>query len=314
MALSISQISAASYPAILADARKPENQWADSAFMRELERQGALKKMSFGSNIEPTLDYQRNQSGDFLATDMTPVSMAKTEVISAGAYDIAELSFSVVWSKADEAKNPTENQKINLSASLAANGITSHDDMIEENLFGTSNDGFLGLQTIVPDSGQGTVGGINAALELFWRNHTDTYLDDASDIEAQMTEAFNHASKGSGSPLTPKLLVSGAEAQALFESTQQGNQRWMKGDDLDAGFKVLAFKNARYVFSQYGGTRIYFLNPKSFQLRVSAQYFRDKGETKELENVNGFAYKIYSALQTVTTNKSRLAVLTQTAA
>lgn len=311
MALDISQMIAVSYPAVLADMRKPTNQWAESAFMRELDRQGAIVSKSLGATIEAPLDYQRNAGTDFLATDLTPTSLAKTEVLTAASYSVAELSVPIVWSKGDDAKNPEENQKIALVKALLENAINSHDDAIEEALFATTTDGFLGLATHVPTSGQGQDGGIDASTEVFWRNPVDTYAADGSDIEAVLTGLWNTAAKGSGSSLAPKLLVSGADAQALFESTQIAQQRFVDTQELNAGFKVLAFKTARYVFSQYGDDKIYGLNPKSFQLITSKQYFRDRGETREIDAANGFVSKIYSALQSITNNKSRLFVASQ---
>jgi hypothetical protein len=308
MALSISQIVAVSYPAVLADMRKPANQWAESAFMRELERQGAIERRSLGPTIEAPLDYQRNQASGFLVTDLATTSLSKTEVITSASYSVAELSVPVVWSKGDDAKNPTENQKVAFVKVLLENAINSHDDNIEEAFFAASTNGFLGLPTHIPTSGQGTDGGISAVTETFWRNPADTYLADGSDIEAVLTSLWNTAAKGSGSALAPKLLVSGADAQALFESTQVALQRFVDTQELNAGAKVLAFKTARYVFSQYGGDEIYGLNPKSFQLVCSKEYFRDRGETNEINDANGFVTKIYSALQSVTNNKSRLFV------
>lgn len=314
MALSIGQMAAASYDAVLNEARKPANQWADSTFMSTLEEMGGIKKKAFSDTLEETLDYQRNQGGDFLATDLTLTSTTKTEVLTAAQYSPAELSIPVVWSKGDDMKNPSENQKIAFVKHLLVNALETHDEMIEEALFTTSTDGFLGLQTLVPDSGQGTVGGISAATETFWRNYTDDYLDDASDIEAMLTDMHNSIAKGSGSKMTPNLLVSGSDPHALYESTLQPLQRYTSNAEGNGGFKKLAFKTASYIFSQYGGTRIYGLNTKALRLVVSSSYFRDKGEQKEFDNANGFVFKIYSGLQLVTNNKSRLGVLTQTAA
>jgi hypothetical protein len=211
----------------------------------------------------------------------------------------------------DDAKNPTENQKIALVKALLENGITSHDDLFEQMIFTTSSSGgdeFNGLDTLVPTSGNGTPGGIDASTEVWWKNYSDTYTD-ATDIEAAMTTAYNKASKGSGSTLSPKFLLSGAEPHALYESVLQSLQRFMDVSEADGGFKVLAFKNARYVFSQYGDDKIYFLNPKSYKLVMSKQYFRDKGNTQEIPDQNAFVFKIYSAGQAITNNKSRLAVL-----
>jgi hypothetical protein len=311
MALSISQIVASSYPAVVNAMKKPTNQWSESSLMKELNRQGGIVSKSFGPTIEVTLDYQRNVGTDFLATDMTATSLAKTEVLTAASYAVAELSVPIVWSKGDDAKNPSENQKVAFVKALLENAIESHDDAIEEALFAASTDGFLGLLTHMPVSGQGTDGGIDAAVELFWRNPQGTYLADGSDMEAILTENWNTAAKGSGSSFSPKLLVSGSDAQALFESTQQAQQRYADSNELNVGFKVIAFKTARYVFSQYGDDNVFGFNPKSVQLLTSKEYFRDRGETREMDNANAFVSKIYSALQTVTNNKSRGFVISE---
>lgn len=305
MALTIGQMAAVSYPAVLAEMRKGANQWAESALMRELERQGGIKRQSLGPTIEIPLDYKRNPGTDFLATDMTSTSLNKTEIMTSASYTVAQLSVPVVWSKMDEVQNPTENQKIALVKQLLENGINSHDDAIEEALFATTaTDGFNSLLTLFADTGQGTVGGIDSATETWWRHNATTYTG-ASDIEAGMTTAWNAAAKGSGATSVPTLLVSGSTAQAQFEGTQQALQRYVDSDEVKAGFKILAFKTARYVFSQYGGTMVFVVNPKTTQLVVSKEYFRDKGDTSEIQNANAFGFKIYSALQFVTGNKSR---------
>lgn len=306
----IGQIASVSYPAVLADKRKPANQWSESALFRAFEKMGFIDRRSLGATIEAPIDFRRNQGADFLATDLTPVSLAKTEILSTASYSIAELSIPVVWSKGDDAKNPSENQKIAFVKALLDNAIDTHDDMIEEALFATTTDGFLGFATLVPTTGQGTVGGIPAATETMWRNPADTYLADGSDIEAVLEELFLTAAKGTGAGSQPKLLVSGMEAVALFTSTQIGQQRFA-GNKADAGFESIAFKTAPFVYSQYGDDKIYGLTNRALKLVVSKQYFRDKGETRETDEANGFVFKIYSALQTITNNKSRLFVASE---
>jgi hypothetical protein len=306
MALTIGQIVAVSYPAVLAEMRKAANQWAESALLRELERQGAVERKSLGATIEAPLDYQRNPGAAF-TVDLQPTSMSKTEVLTAASYDIAEISVPILWSKKDEVQNPTENQKINLVKALLENAINSHDDLIEQYIFQTSTNGFLGFLTHIVDAGTGSDGGIDSSVNTWWRNQQATYVDD-TDIEAAFTTVWNASAKGSGSALLPTLMVSDGATQALFEGTQQANQRYVDSQELKAGFKILAFKTARYVFSQYGGTRVLFANPKNFKLVASKEYFRDRGDTQEIQNANGFVSKIYSALQTVVTNRSRLGV------
>ena len=291
--------------------RKPANQWAENAALKVLEKMGFIKRINFGENIEVPLDYRANPDIAVLVNDQDEHALLKTEVITSAVYEIAQISEPVTWTKGDDAKNPSETQKVDFVKHLLENGINSHDDLLEQHIFTASTAGGTevnGLDTLVPTSGQGTVGGIDASVETFWRNQADTYLADGSDIEAVFTELFNEASKGSGSSMGPKLLLSGSDPHVLYESQLQTLQRYSSGEVGDGGFKALKFKGVDYIFSQYGGSNVYFVNPKNFQLVVSKEYFRDKGATTPVQGQNTFYFLIYSALQMVTNNKSRLAV------
>lgn len=306
MALTIGQIAAISYTAVLNEKRKPANQWAQSSLLAEMQKQGFIVHKSLGDGVECTLDYRSNPDTEF-TTELQTLGMNKTEVITAASYDIAELSAPVKWSKKDEVQNPTENQKVNLATSLMSNAIESHDDKIETGLFATSTVGFLGYGTHISTAGTGSDGGIDSSVETWWRNQQSTYVDD-TDIEAAFTTVYNNAAKGSGATIVPTLMVSDGATQAIFEGSQQAQQRWVDTQDLKAGFKTLGFKTCRYVFSPRGGTSVFFTTPRALQLVVSKEYFRDKSETQEIQNQNGFVFKIYSALQLVTNNRSRLGV------
>jgi hypothetical protein len=151
---------------------------------------------------------------------------------------------------------------------------------------------------------------LTLSIETWWKNYGDTYTD-ATDIEATFTTAFNKASKGSGSSLQPKFMISGVAPHVMYESGLQTLQRFGDSSEADGGFKVLKFKNCDYIFSQYGGTKVYFLNSKNYQIVVSSQYFRDKGPTESVPGQNAFYFLIYSAGQSVVNNRSRLAVVDQ---
>lgn len=304
----VSQIISASYAAVVNEARQAANQWVESAFMRELERQGAVERVDFGSQIEATLDYQANPGTAFLSASMQPTSLAETEVVTSAVYSIAELSVPVTWSKKTEAQNPSTNQKIALVKQLVTNGLDSHDNAIEQAFFVTSTNGFLGLPTHMTTAGTGSDGGIDSSSDVFWKNKQATYVDD-TDIESAMTSGWNAATKGSGSKLSPTFAVSDGDTQAIFEGTQQANQRWIDTEELKAGFKILGFKTVRYVFSQFGTSTIFMGNPKNLSLKCSKTFFRDRGETQEIPNANGYTFKIYSALQFITNNRSRLAAI-----
>lgn len=276
-----------------------------------MEKQGVIKRIDMGATIEIPLDYRVNPDTAVLASDQDAASLVKTEIATSASFNVAQISVPVTWTKGDDAKNPSPNQKIALVKQLLENGINSHDDLIEQCIFTTSTAGgdeLNGLADLVSTAGTGTVGGINSTTETWWRNYADTYTD-ASDIEATFTTAFNRVSKGSGSTNQPKFMISGSAPHVQYESGLQSLQRFGDSSEADAGFKVLKFKNADYIFSQYGGTKVYFLNPKNYQIVVSKQYFRDKGNTEAVPGQNAFYFLVYSAMQAVVSNRSRLAVV-----
>ena len=313
MPLTISQISAVSYPAVLSEMRKAHNNWASNAAVRHLEKAGFIQRVALGATIEVPVDYRSNPDTAVLVGDQDTASLIKTDVLTAASYDVAQMNVPVTWTKGDDAKNPSENQKIALVRALLENGITSHDDLLEQRIFTSSTAGgteINGLNDLVNSAGTGTVGGINSTTETWWRNQFDTYTD-GSDIEAAMTEMFDNCAKGSGETNQPTVLISGSAAHSLFESQLQTVQHFVNTDEADAGFKVLSFKGAKYIFSNRGGTTIYFLNPKNYQMIVSSQYFRDKGDTAQVNGQNAFYFLIYSALQFVITNRWRVGQLAQ---
>ena len=313
MALTIGQIAAASYPAVLADMRKPTNNWSANPALKSMERAGFIERTAFGNVIEVPIDYRSNPDAAVLIGDQDTASLVKTEVLTAASYDIAQLNVPVTWTKGDEAKNPTDTQKVSLTRALMENGINSHDDLIEQYIFTTSTAGGVelnGLSDLVTTDGNGTVGGIVASVETWWKNQFNTFTD-GSDIEASMTELFDNCAKGSGETNAPTFLLSGSASHALYESQLQSLQRFVNVDEADAGFKTLAFKGAKYVFSFRGGATVYFLNPKNYKICVSSTYFRDKDETRPVNGQNAWYFFIYSALQIVVTNRWRLGRLTQ---
>jgi hypothetical protein len=90
-----------------------------------------------------------NPDAGFLATDVSPTSTTKTEVLDAVKYDWALFVAPINWSIADEAKNTGE-KKVDLVTSLVDNGLNSHDDQFEAGLFAASaTNGFLSLPVIL---------------------------------------------------------------------------------------------------------------------------------------------------------------------
>lgn len=305
MAPTIGQILASSYDAVINEMNQAANQWEESALLREFEKQKFLVRESLGNQIVHTLDYRRNPGAKFLATDTESLSTSKTEVLTEAQYAIGEIAVPIRWTNKDEVRTPSVNAKIKFVNALMRNAKGSHDDLMEESFFASSTQGWLGMASLIPASGLGNPGGVDATTEVYWRNESVVYVDD-TDIDPALTTAWNAATKGSGSSLMPTLATSDAETQALFEGTLTPNQRYIDVDEARLGFKVLAVKTARWVFSKYGGSTVYLANPRNLKVIVSKEYFRAQGERKSLEGTPGSEIIMYSAGNTTTNNKSRL--------
>ena len=277
-----------------------------------LQKGGFIESVAFGENIEVPLDYRRNPDTSVLATDQDTASLVNTEIFTSAVYEVAQVNVPVVWTMAEEVKNISDSQKINLISGKMENGLTSHDDEVEIRIFTTSTAGgkeVNGLADLVTTAGTGTVGGIDAAVETWWANKAEQFTD-GSDIEAAATELFNACAKGSGAGLQPTLVLSDGDLQALYESQLQTLQRFTDSNEADAGFKVLMFKGSKWVFSHKAiANKAFFVNPRNYKMAVAKNAFRLKGETIPIQGQNANYFMIYSALQAYTNNRSRLGVL-----
>ncbi len=308
----IAQILASSYPKVLTEARKPFDQWSENAALKLLDKYGFVSKESLGSTIDVVLDHEATSLARIQSSAMEAFTItAESDVIGGATYAVAEVSAAAIWSKLTEAKNSTDAQKVDLAKALIMNALNSHDDKVEEALFASSTNGLLGLLGLVADDGEGTVGGIVSGTDTMWRNQVGTpYESDGSNLETIMTTVWNACMKGTGGK-SPNLLLSGSEAHALFEGTQQGNQRWVDTQDWKVAAKALWFKSAPYGFSPYGDDHIYFLQKDSFRQVISKQFNRKEDPPQILDAYNATIMKIYTALQHVVTNRSRLGVCFQ---
>jgi hypothetical protein len=312
MALSIKGILSASYEAVVTDRNnKGFNQWSESAFLRALDKNGFIKRKDLGGSIEVPLDYQINAGAAVLATDITATSLSKTDILGTASYSIAEISVPIVWTKKDDATNPSQNQKVDYVKQLLENGMNSHDAKIEECLAAASaTNGFESFLTLITEDGTGTIGGIVAGTDTFWKNQFKDYTTaTGATLLGELGTVYNSCSKGSGSANQPTLIATSPTQFGVFEAATVANQRFVDADEANAGFKTYAFRNAQVVFSNaYSSDSYFFLNPKALQLIVSKSHFRHQGEVNEVDAANAYVTKIYSALQLVTTNRSRLGV------
>ena len=286
--------------------RRPHNQWHESALLRLLEKKGAIIKKT-GATVEFPLDINVNAGGDWLETPTTATSTTETAVLGAASYAWAERVEPINTSMRQEAISAGDpaKQKVNFIKSLIQNAINSHDEAVEVQMFNSAAvDGMESLATLMPSTGQPSVGGIDGSSATYFRNNVDTYLADGTDLEAVLTDLFNACAKGTGSNLVPTILVSDGDTQALYEGGLQPQQRF-ETSTANGGFKVLKFKDADYCFSQSGSSIVYMFNAKSINLVVAPNAFRSLKEEVRFSNAAAYNRMVYSLMALCTNNPSR---------
>lgn len=312
MAPPFSQQLSATFDDVVNEKSKAADQWSDSSFLKTLEKLSGVKRAPGGATLQVTLDYIANAGVDFMATDVTPTSTAKTDVLTQAQYNYIPLVSPINWTLFDEAINSDTNQKVDLISSLVDNGLASHDQAIEAAFFSaTATDGMLSLPLLYPQNGQGTVGTIPSATELWWRSK---FVDYAATTGAALlgnyTTLYNATKKGSLGR-APNVVVSSAREQAMFEAALVNNQRFIDvNNKMSASAETLAFKNIPFIFSSAATTRdIFMFNTNDTQLFVVSSSWRKRREAIEFTNAAMMNMKIFSVLQLATRNRSRGGVL-----
>lgn len=308
------QALAASFPSIVKDARGgAHNQWGNAAALGALQRKGFVTRAGIGSSIDVPLDYQINATAQVLATDYGDSGLGQTDILTYATYAPAPISATRVWTKMDEAKNSSLEQKINFVKQLGRNLLDSHDTLLETVICDVTSNSLLGLRSLIAEDGTGTIGGIVAGTDTWWKNAFSEYTD-ATDLIADMTAAYVAVQRGSGSRMgaEPTLILTNTTSYGVFHGTQVTNQRWVNKNTAMAGFETLGFINAEIVFSNKVDTTdeaFYLLAPSALEFRVSSQFYRSLGDVQEINGKQAYEAKLFTVCQLVPTVRNSLAIV-----
>jgi hypothetical protein len=273
-----SQIVAATFDKVSNAKNKAANQWSQNATLNFMEAKGGLKRESGGPQLEFTLDTIVNPDAAFLASDVSPTSVTKTEVLDAVKYDWALFVAPINWTILDEAKNSGE-KKVDLVTSLVDNALESHDDKFEAAMFAASaTNGFLSYPLLMVEAATGIIGGIDSGTDTYWANATEDY---GTDLHLGMNILYAECAKGSGG-MSPDLLVTGSTVWATYADSLQANFQFQNVAKVNAG-----------------------INTKTTKLHVIKEFYRQRRAEIELPNAASMSMKVVSVAQLATDNRSR---------
>ncbi len=255
-----------------------DNVTNNNGLLYRLEKKGNRKPFSGGRQIIQEIEYGENQTfGWYSGYD--PLNISPSEVFSAAVFDIKQCSVAVSMSGLEELQNSGEEQVIDLLESRISNAEKTMRNRMSAAVYsdGTGDGGkqLGGLQLLVSDNGQGTVGGINAATWAFWQNRNFSAVTDggaaatAANINSYMNRLWLNLVRGSDKP---DLIVADNNYYRLYWESLLPNQRFTSKDMAQAGFESLKYMSADVIFDGgIGGespvNRMYFLNTDYIYMR-----------------------------------------------
>lgn len=254
--------------------RIADNVTKNNALLRRLERRGNVRSFSGGNAIMQELSFQENGNADWYSGyDLLPV--AAQDVISAAQYDIKQAACPVTISGLDQLMNSGKERIIDLLEARINVAESSMQNLICTGLYsdgtgagGKQVDGLLKQVAAVPTTG--TVGGIDRATWVFWRNYTKTSAGmSASTVQGVFNTAWASLVRGSD---RPDLILVDANTWGWYVASLQSMQRFSSSDEANLGFVSIKFMDADVVLDggiggNMGANKAYFLNTKYIHYR-----------------------------------------------
>lgn len=313
MSVPFTQLVASTYDAVVNERNQAADQWSDTSALNHLEKIGGVKRVTPGATLQMSLDYRANSGADFLATDTTATSTSKTDVLTATGPSWATLVVPTNWSFTDEALNNGD-AKIDLLASLADNAIATHDYTIEQALFATTGgtDGFQTFVDLFSEDGTGTVQGIVAGTETWWKNQfKDWGTDTGATLLADYNTLYFSCAKGS-SGRQPNVVIANSTLYGSFLAALTPQQRFMDPRTATSGFAAVKLINADYIYSSVitsAQDSAWMFNTNDTALFVAKTAWRKRRPAIDFSAAAMVNMKIFSVLQLATRNRSRGGVL-----
>lgn len=250
----------------------------NNALLQRLEKKGKRKPFSGGRQIMQELEYGENSTfGWYSGYD--PLNISPSDVFTAALYDIKQASVAVSISGLEELQNNGDQQMIDLLESRIGNAERTMRNQMAAAVYGdgtaAAGKAIGGLQLLVSDTGQGTIGGINSTLWTFWRNIVFDATTDggaaatSANILGYMNRVWLQLVRGTDKP---DLIVADNNYYRLYWEALQPQQRFTSADMAQAGFESLKYMSADVVFDGgIGGAcpanHMYFLNTDYLYMR-----------------------------------------------
>lgn len=226
-----------------------------NALSMRLNKKGRVRLLDGGYTIVEPLDYAENSTYQRYSGYQT-LNVSASEVLSAAEFDWKQAAIHVTANGRELRTNSGRNQLINLAKSRLKNAMRTAQNNMSSDIYstGVASNQINGLQALIADSGQGTVGGINAATSTnaFWRNVVQSAAAplqgglaitvSKGTIQSLMLPAWLACTHGKD---VPDMIVFDDTYFQFYEESLTDNKRYVNEDkEATGGFITLKYKSA----------------------------------------------------------------------
>lgn len=260
-----------------------DNTTKNNALLRRLKQKDRIKTVSGGRTIVEEMDYAENATFMFYS-GYDEIDISPSDVLTAAEYNYAQAAVAVSMSGLEELQNSGKAQVIDLLEGRMENAMRTMANNISLGCYsdGTGYGGrqIGGLQLLIADNPTtGTVGGINRANWVFFRNQKFSGVTDgggavsAVNITSYMNQLWLRCSRGADSP---DLIIADNNYYNFYWASLQAIQRITSDSTAQAGFSTLKYMSADVVYDGgIGGgcpaNHMYFLNSNFIKYRPHAK-------------------------------------------
>lgn len=256
-----------------------DNTTKNNAVLSRLKQKGRIKPVDGGRTIVEEMDYAENATFMWYS-GYDQLNVSPSDVITAAEFNYAQAAVAVSMSGLEELQNAGKEQIIDLLEGRMENAMRTMSNNISLGMYsdGTGYGGrqIGGLQLLLADNPTtGTIGGINRANWVFFRNQKFSGLTDggaavtALNIQSYMNQLWLRTVRGADKP---DLIIADNNYFNLYWSSLQSIQRITSDGQGQAGFSSLKYMSADVVFDGgVGGgcpaNHMYFLNTDYLKYR-----------------------------------------------
>ena len=247
-----------------------DNMSKNIALLMRLREKDNTKEVSGGRQIIEELEYAENSTFMYYDGDET-LNVGTSDVITAAEFEWKQAAVAVRINGKELAMNNGPDAIIDLLESRIKNAEKTMLNNLSTGVYsdgtGTLGKQIGGLQSLVSDTGLGTVGNIVSGTYSFWQNaiydfSTNSQSASAATIQDAMNSLYLNLCRNRD---RPDLIVADNTYFSYYWKSLQAIQRITDDKQAQAGFRSLKFMDSDVVFDGgFSGTapsaHMYFLN------------------------------------------------------